>query len=136
MNFQILPNSFKKIGFSLFVITSILTAGDSFMDGFNAVPQGTHNFFQSLYGETLFHILYIIPTISLLIYMLSKEKTEDDFIKLLRLEAYQISVIIFLAIAFLFYVFKPDTDFSLDWFLSVFMLLFLIIFYFKKKSHQ
>ncbi|WP_394974493.1 hypothetical protein [uncultured Croceitalea sp.] len=136
MDFQILPNWFKKLGLALFFIASILTAGDSFMDGWNNVPMDTHHYFKDFYGKTLFHILYILPTLGLLIYMLSKERTEDDFIKLLRLEAYQITVISFLAIAFIFYIIKPETNFSLDWFLSLFMLLFLLVFYIKKQANS
>ena len=74
MNFQILPNWCKKLGLSVFAITEIATAGDSIMDGWRAVPEGTHHFFKDIYGETLFHILYILPTIGLLVYMLSREK--------------------------------------------------------------
>ena len=96
----------------------------------------TNHFFKDFYGTILFSILDILPTISLLIYLLSKEKIEDDFIKLLRLEAYQITTAIFLSLAFIFYVISPDTSFGLDWFLSLFMILFLIIFFFKKQAHS
>lgn len=136
MSFQILPNWCKNLGVSLFIITSLLTAGDPFMDGSSGVPLGTHHFFKDFYGTILFSILDIFPTISLLIYLLSKEKIEDDFIKLLRLEAYQITIAIFLSLAFIFYIISPDTSFGLDWFLSLFMIIFLIIFYFKKQSHS
>ena len=136
MNFQVLPNWCKKLGLGLYFITSLLTAGDSFMDGWKNVPMGTHHFFEDFYGKPLFHILYIAPTICLLVYMLSKEKIEDDYIKLLRLEAYQLTVITFLVIAFLFYFFKPSAHFDLDWFLSLFMLFYLIVFHFKKKANS
>jgi len=133
MNFQIFPNKYKKLGLTLFIITSLLGAGDSFMDGLKGVPEGTHHYFKDLYSEPLYHVLYILPTIALLIYMLSKEKIEDDYIKLLRLNSYQITVIIFLSIAFLFYIIRPETSFSLDWFLSLFMIVFLVVFYSKKQ---
>ncbi len=136
MNIQILPNWCKKLGLILFIITVLLTAGDPFMDGSSGVPLGTNHFFKDFYGTILFSILDILPTISLLIYLLSKEKIEDDFIKLLRLEAYQITTAIFLSLAFIFYVISPDTSFGLDWFLSLFMILFLIIFFFKKQAHS
>lgn len=136
MNFQVLPNWCKKLGLGLFFIASILTAGDSFMDGWKNVPIGTNHYFKDFYGASVFHILYILPTLGLLIYLLSKERTEDDFIKLLRLEAYQITVISFLTIAFVFYIIKPETSFSLDWFLSLFMLLFLLVFHLKKQANS
>ena len=46
MNFQILPNWCKKLGLAIFIIAALLTAGDSFMDGFNNVPEGTHHYFK------------------------------------------------------------------------------------------
>ena len=134
MSFQVFPNWCKKIGLTLFIITSLLTAGDSFMDGFKAAPEGTHHFFNDLYGKNLYHFLSILPTVGLLIYMLSKEKIEDDYIKLLRLTSYQLTVVVLLLVAFLFYSFLPQIHFSLDMALSLFMLLFLSIFYFKKNQ--
>nr|WP_286942251.1 hypothetical protein [Allomuricauda sp.] len=133
MSFQVLPNWCKKLGISLFVTTTLLTAGDAFMDGFRAVPSGTHHYFRDFYGETLFNVLHILPTISLVIYILSKEKIEDDYINLLRLQSYQSTVLIFLFIALGFYIFNPLLEFSLDMVLSLFMVCFLIIFYFKKR---
>ena len=136
MSLQILPNWCKKLGLILFIVTAVAGGLDAFLDGLNGVPQGTHHFFKDLYGEGLFHIIYITPTIGLFLYLLSKEKAEDDFIKLLRLESYQITVITFLVAAILFYIFRPDIVFGLDWFLSLFMLLFLVVFYVKKQAYS
>jgi hypothetical protein len=134
MDFQILPNWCKKFGLGLFIITCILSGGDSFKDGVEGVPLGTNHFFRDYYGNKLNYLLSILPTIGLLIYMLSKEKIEDDYIKFLRLSSYQLTVIILLVLAFIIYVFSPGIQFSLDMALSLFMLLFLVIFYFKKNQ--
>lgn len=133
MSFQIFPNWCKKLGLVVFIVSAIFTAGDSFMDGFKGVEEGTHHYFKDLYGPNLFHFFYILPTIGLLVYLLSKEKIEDDYIKLLRLDSYQLTVIIFLLVAIIFYVFLPKIKVSLDMILSLFMLSFLVIFYFKKR---
>ncbi|AKA34904.1 hypothetical protein [Flagellimonas lutaonensis] len=134
MDFQILPNWFKKIGLMLFVIASLLTAGDSFMDGLRGTPSGTHHYLKDLYGENLYSILYILPTLGLLIYMFSKEKIEDDYIKLIRLKSYQITITIFLLIAFVVHIFDPSIKFKVEVVLSLFMCLFLLIFYFNKNQ--
>lgn len=133
MNFQLLPNWYKKLGIALFIIASILTAGDSFMDGFYNVPEGTHHFFKDLYGPTLFHFLYILPVLGLLIYLFSREKVEDDFIKLLRLQSYQITITSFILIAFVLYLFSHEINISLEITLELFMMLYLIVFYIKKR---
>ncbi|BFP41332.1 hypothetical protein FGF1_21770 [Flavobacteriaceae bacterium GF1] len=134
MNFQVLPNWCKKLGLGLFVIASLLTGGDAFKDGVEGVPMGTNHFFKNLYGSRLDHFLSLLPIFGLLIYMLSKEKIEDDYIKFLRLNSYQLTVIILLVVAFIIYIFSPEIKFSLDITLSLFIVLFLVIFYFKKNQ--
>jgi len=134
MNFQIFPNWFKKVGLTIFFLFSLLTAGDPIMDGLNLVAEGTHHYFRDLYGNKLYSVFYILPTLGLLFYFFSKEKTEDDFITLLRLQSYQITVVVFLLIAFMVYLFYPKIQLSLDLWLSLFMISYLIIFSYKKKS--
>lgn len=134
MNFQILPNWCKKTGLAIFILFSLLTAGDSVMDGWTGVTEGTHHYFKDLYGNELFSVFYILPTLGLLVFLFSKEKTEDDFIRFLRLQSYQITVVIFLLIAFIVYVVNPKMQFSLELWLSLFMIFYLILFSYKKKS--
>ena len=133
MNFQILPNWCKKLGLAIFIIAALLTAGDSFMDGFNNVPEGTHHYFKDLYGPILFHLLYILPVFGLLIYLFSKEKIEDDLIKLLRLQSYQITIISFILSALVIYLFSHQIDISLEITLELFMMVYLIVFWNKKR---
>ncbi|NKI31350.1 hypothetical protein [Croceivirga thetidis] len=134
MSFQIFPNWFKKLGLGVFIVSTIFTAGDPFMDGFKGVEEGTHHYFKDFLGQTIYYILNILPTVGLLVYMLSKEKIEDDYLKLLRLSTYQLTVIITLLISFGLYVLSPQIKFSLDMALSLFMLLFLVVFHFKKNQ--
>ncbi|MGB3145369.1 MAG: hypothetical protein WBB24_14805 [Maribacter sp.] len=133
MNLQILPNWCKKLGLAIFIIAALLTAGDSFMDGFNNVPEGTHHYFKDLYGPILFHLLYILPVFGLLIYLFSKEKVEDDFIKLLRLQSYQITITIFILTAMVIYLFSHQIAISLEITLELFMMVYLIVFWTKKR---
>lgn len=69
MSLQILPNWCKKLGLILFIVTAVAGGLDAFLDGLNGVPQGTHHFFKDLYGEGLFHIIYITPIIGLFLYL-------------------------------------------------------------------
>ncbi|AEM70287.1 hypothetical protein Murru_1244 [Allomuricauda ruestringensis DSM 13258] len=135
MDFQILPNWGKRLGLFIFFISMFIVAGDSFMDGYKGVPSGTHHFVKDFLGSSLFYFFDVLTLIGLLIYMLSKEKIEDDYIKLLRLESYQITIIILLIIALIIYLFDVSFQVSLGMILPIFMLLFLITFYFKKRVH-
>lgn len=133
MNFKLLPNWFKKIGLTVFFISFFLGGGDSLMDGFTGVTEGTHHYFKDLFGPFLYKAIYISPIIGMLIYLFSKEKVEDDYIKILRLETFQISTIIALLISFVFYIFDNDLRFSLDYFLSFYLMLYLLVFFIKKR---
>ncbi|MDF0714904.1 hypothetical protein PY092_01985 [Muricauda sp. 334s03] len=136
MDFQILPNWGKRLGLFIFFISLFLVAGDGFLDGFNGSPEGTHHYFEDLLGTTLFYFFNVLPLIGLLIYMLSKESVEDDYIRLIRLQSYQSTVILLLMVALAIYLFNVDYKVSLDMVLSLFMILFLVIFYFKKEAHS
>ena len=136
MDFQILPNWSKRVGLFIFFFSMFLVAGDSFMDGFKGFPIGTHHYFKDFFGKTLYFIFEILPLIGLLIYMLSKERVEDDYIRLIRLQSYQTTVIVLLTMALIVYLFNVEYQVSLDMILSLFMMLFLIIFYFKKRVEQ
>lgn len=133
MNFQILPNWCKKLGLSVFVVSALLTAGDAFMDGFNNVSLGTHHYFKDLYGPILYQVFYILPVFGLLIYLFSKEKVEDDFINILRLQSYQITITSFILIAFVIYLFSNKINVGLENVLELFMMVYLIVFYIKKR---
>lgn len=133
MNFQILPNWCKKLGLVIFFAAELLGAGDSFMDGFNNVELGTHHYFQDVYGPTLFSIIYVLPMFGLLIYLFSKEKIEDDYINMLRLQSYQITITVFLIIAFVIYLITQNIDLGLEMTLELFMMTYLIIFWIKKR---
>ena len=147
MKTQILPNWFKKVGLILFIVGSIIGAGDDFADGFREgyktarfgdsndininLDQGRITAFFG--GEKLIHIFYVLSFIGLLIYMLSKEKVEDDYINKLRLESFQLTSIITLIIGIILLTFSKISDISLDLFISLFFWFYLITFFIKKR---
>ena len=136
MDFQILPNWGKRLGLFIFLISFLLVGGDSFMDGYKGAPSGTHHFVKDFLGNSLYSFFDVLPLTGLLIYMFSKEKVEDDYIRLIRLQSYQATVITLLIIALVIYLFDIYYEVSLDMVLSLFMILFLVIFYFKKEAHS
>ncbi|WP_158499556.1 hypothetical protein [Lutibacter profundi] len=52
--------------------------------------------------------------------MLSKEKVEDDYINKLRLESYQLTAIIGLAVSILLFSFTKDLKLTLNYFITHF----------------
>ena len=141
MNIQILPNWFKRIALVVFIVSSILSQGDDFIQGFNdgmsytsnKSPQISQDFITNMIGgKQNAYYFKIITLASLLTYLLSKEKIEDDYIKLLRLETYQLSFLIIVIVAFIFFVLGKEHLYNLYDSVQVFLWLYLIIFFLKK----
>jgi hypothetical protein len=92
------------------------------------------NLFTIYFGKfsaTLFDILYML---GLLIYMLSKEKIEDEYIKILRLESYQLVTILGICFSLISYALSKNLEFTLDYFIFCFMVFYLVIFSLKKRQ--
>ncbi len=150
MDIQILPNWFKKVAVILFVISTLLSGADDFIAGWHeGVRQGNKNnsiaemyeksnhnnyyFTNMIGGKEVTHWFGVLASLALLTYLLSKEKIEDDYIKLLRLESYQLSFIIVTIIALFYYLFNKELFFGIADSVNILMLLYLVIFYFKKQ---
>ncbi len=148
MNVQILPNWFKRIALIVFIISTIIYGADDFIAGWNdgykkgingekpSYEETNHNnyhYTNLVGGKDVIHWFSIISSFSLLLYMLSKEKIEDDYIKLLRLEAYQISFLILVFLSFISFLLGKVFLSELDDSVILFMFLYLIVFYFKKR---
>jgi hypothetical protein len=138
MSIQVLPNWFKKVGLSVFLIFSLPTAIDGFIDGLSGLPEGDENMphvISSYFGDTLMHLFNVLTIVGMIIYMLSREKIEDDYISKLRLDSFQLAILIFLITSILTYAFIRDFELSLDYFINIFILLYLIIFFIKKRIY-
>jgi len=134
MKIQILPNWFKKVGLILFIVGSIIGGGDDFVVGFMGPPYNSEpGKISMLVGEKLIHTFYVLSFIGMLIYMLSKEKMEDDYINKLRLESFQLTSIATLIIAIFMFAISKKSNFPLDYFITLFFWFYLITFYIKKR---
>ena len=91
-------------------------------------------FLHELLNPTIMKYANILTILGMLVYMLSKEKVEDDYITKLRLESYQLATIICLAITFILHLINAEMMFNLSYPLYIFIIIFLIIFYFKKRQ--
>ncbi|MFD1293044.1 hypothetical protein ACFQ5N_04260 [Lutibacter holmesii] len=154
MKTQIFPNWCKKLGLAMFIIFSFISAGDSAINGycdgqnsFQPINEKTENktittppksnvtTFKDFFGEKTLRILDALSLFGVLIYMLSKEKIEDDYINILRLESYKFTAIIGILISILLYAFSEEIKLTIDYFITLFMYLYLITFFIKKRVY-
>ena len=141
MKTQILPNWCKKLGVALFIIFSFISGGDDFIngfyDGFNGLPSNPNSsdsvLFLNYFSESVLHLFSIISMLGVLIYILSKEKVEDDYIQKLRLDSFQLTAIIGLVASILLYSFSKNIKLTLDYYIFLFIWCYLIIFFIKKR---
>ncbi len=146
MNLQIFPNWGKKVGIVIFIIFAFLDGRDDFLRGYykgqDNIPLNSHITlkdigifsFKEYFGENLMLLFGTLTFVGMLIYMLSKEKVEDDFINKLRLESYQLSFIGVTVLGLILHLLGLDAEFGLEMILSLLLVTYLIIFAIKKRS--
>ena len=141
MKLQILPNWFKKVGLLLFIVFSFLASSNAFKKGFNKgyyynkdIPAYVKTDpITNYFGEALIHYFDIIAIIGMIIYIMSKEKVEDDYINKLRLESYQLTALISLFSALIMFLFSSQLKIYIDDFITMFLFIYLITFFIKKR---
>ncbi|WP_372757089.1 hypothetical protein [Mariniflexile sp.] len=156
MNIQILPNWCKKLGLIVFIIFSILIGRDDFVRGFkdahkdsdysydntsvsknktNLASNDNDTLFLNYFGKPLMHLFEITCILGMIIYMISKEKIEDDYIIKLRLESYQLTTLMFLITTIILFALYGDLNWTLSYFINLFIILYLLVFFIKKRVY-
>lgn len=135
MKTQILPNWNKKIGLTLFIFATLLNGGFNFIGTKTESDNGVINLLNAFSGGGLFDGIDFIAIFAILIYMLSREKVEDDYIDKLRLESFQLTFIISLLATIIIYILNRDLKLPLDYFIFPLLWTFLAIFFIKKKAY-
>lgn len=141
MNFQFLPNYFKKIGLFIFIAAGIPSMKRGFLDGWNAA-QGitTSESFQAftIFGQTItepiYNIFAIVGVSGLLMYIFAQDKAMDEFIMRLRLEAVHLTFILSALFIFAVLIFEVRWTVSAMGVIEYQVILFLIINKIKKLS--
>ncbi|TCK67908.1 hypothetical protein DFQ05_1691 [Winogradskyella wandonensis] len=147
MNIQIFPNKFKKIGLILSVIgflislrfniilpgISVNELNENYNPQFNSTTDILTAYSGGIYTISLF-LFQIVSMFGVVIYMMSKEKIEDDYINKIRLEAFQLTTLIFVVFTILLHSLYPYLTFTFN-IIFLFMWTYLIIFFLKKKFH-
>lgn len=149
MKIHILPNWCKKLGLTLFLIASLINGGFNFISnsiykygiqGINTADIGiqTNNggiigLLNAFTGGGLLYFIDFLAIIAMLIYMTSKEKTEDDYINKLRLESFQLTTIIGLVVVIILYATSKALVLTLDYFIFPFLWSYLLLFFLKRR---
>ncbi len=150
MKTQILPNWCKKLGLILFIVASLFNGSINFitnsinklgLPGINTDELGE----QSSYGIvgllnafTAGYFSYgigFLAIIAVLVYMISKEKVEDDYINKLRLESFQLTFIIGLITTIVFYILDKNLKLTLDYFIFPLLWSYIILFFIKRRMY-
>tara|TARA_R110001606_G_scaffold328503_1_gene475710 strand:- start:3028 stop:3483 length:456 start_codon:yes stop_codon:yes gene_type:complete len=150
MKTHILPNWCKKLGLILFIIASLLNGSLNFIN--NSINKykisgiktselatesnnGILGLLNAFSGGGLSYGIDFVAIIAMLIYMISKEKVEDDYIDKLRLESFQLTFIIGLLVTIIMYVLAKDLKLTLDYFIFPLLWSYIIIFFIKRKMY-
>ena len=163
MKIKMLPNWCKKLGLAVFFISivinlSYIDSRESFWRGWNKSNNESHKNFDSLsskssklpeikapkfqplfiekaLGSNSLHLFDISILLGMIIYILAKEKIEDDYINKLRLESYQLTSVLVLLAALGLYSFFENIKLSLNIFITLYLMSYLIIFALKKRIY-
>lgn len=150
MKTQILPNWCKKLGLILFIIASLLNGSLNFINnsinkyglsGINSSELGEQSnneifgLLNAFTGGALSYGIDFLAIVSILIYMISKEKVEDDYINKLRLESFQLTFIIGLITTIVVYILDKNLKLTLDYFIFPLLWSYIIIFFIKRRMY-
>lgn len=150
MRIHILPNWYKKLGLILFIIASLLNGSLNFINNSvnkykisrtNTFEMGTKSdngilgLLNDFSGGGLYYGINFAAIVAMLIYMISKEKVEDDYIDKLRLESFQLTYIIGLLVAIIMYLLAKDVKLTLDYFIFPLLWSYIIIFFIKRRMY-
>ena len=133
MRIAFLPNAFKKIGL---VFLSLVAGYEDFKRGF---WDGYHfdNPGVVKYGpvpdKAVTRWADGMLFAGMLVYMLSREKVEDEYLSQQRAEAFSLAFVATVAAAFSLYLLNVRL-LKTEWLLLLQLAVFLVVFYFKKRA--
>jgi hypothetical protein len=127
MNVQVFPNWGKKAGLFIFLIGAVV----SFILGYH---EGAYPSESPLLTPNQRDIFELLTLVGMLIYFLSKEKVEDDFIQKIRLDSYQLTIVICISLLLLTFLLFKDYKLPSINVLEIFLIIYLTVFYYKKRA--
>lgn len=147
MRFQIFPNWSKKIGLVFFITASLINGGVNFfkapktIQGIDATSlnilneNGFRTLLNAFTGGALMNSINIFAIVGMIIYILSKEKIEDDYINKLRLEAFQLTTVVGLLIVVSLFFLPKELKLTLDYIIYPYLWFYIAIFFIKRRIY-
>ena len=135
MNNILLPYYFKKIGLLLFLVGFVPAFGigfvEGFIDGFTGNTGDRINIPISL--ESIFAA---ISYVGIVCYFLAKEKIFDELFQQMRADAINTTFVLSALVMTIISIGRFDVKWAVDSVILLQMAVFLIIFYFKRRSNM
>jgi len=125
---KLLPHYFKWIGLGLILLSIVFGFDDfrrGFMDGATGKPPVDN--FESILPDIFSQLSDYLTLSGLLLYILSKNKTEDEFAQKLRYESAFIVLILTIGVLFFAYIINPDIKVGPAYVLLLQMLVYLVV---------
>lgn len=124
---KLLPHYFKWIGIGL-LFASIILGFDGFVRGFwDGVSGGEYNNFTPVFPDFFSQIADFVTLMGLLVYILAKNKTEDEFAQKLRYESAFIVLVLTIVVLLIVILYRPGIQISPAVLLLLQMVAYLII---------
>jgi len=138
---KLLPHYFKWIGLIIFFVGLTVNIIDDgrrgFIEGYNdAIDDPSERIeteFHPVFPDRVTHFSDIALLIGLLIYILAKNKMEDEFMQKLRYESAFLVMVLSLFIVLIIYLFNENFKIDPSTFLSLQMIGYLLVRLFKRK---
>jgi hypothetical protein len=142
MKLRLLPNYFKKIGLTLFILTVWPSFIRGYIDGYNdaagkieIVPPGEFTFWGiTFFSDSFYEVLAIFSLIGLIIYALSRDKAIDEYLLKLRMEAMHFTFFISMILVLALLLFGIKSEMNALYVLELQVIIFLIAKKIKKFS--
>jgi len=136
---KLLPHVFKWIGITIFFIGFVLGAIDDgrqgFLEGYNETSHDPVKIeFKRILPEKVSQIADYVLLFGLLIYVLSKNKRDDEFTRQMRYEAAYIVFVTTIIFVLILSMINSNLRLEPSTFIGIQLALYLIIRYFRKKS--
>jgi hypothetical protein len=129
---KLLPHYFKWIGIGMLLLSLIFGFEDFCRGLFDGLIGEEAKDFVPILPEYFSQISDYVILMGLLVYILAKNKTEDEFAQKLRYESAFIVLVLTIIALFVVYIINPDVRMSPAYILLLQMLGYLLIRYIKR----
>jgi len=136
---KLLPHYFKWIGLTVFLIGFMVSMIDDgrhgFIDGWNDARSSGEDeiLYVRIMPELISKLADYATMLGLLIYILSKNRMEDELAQKLRYESAFIVLVITIIWVLVLYIINHDTKIDPSYLLSIQMLFYLVVKFFRKR---